>query len=218
MSDREKRNLNNDFNVAKEAAEKQKVREAEMRELLTAQQKQRDEQRQAKIDQIKDDKARQDLTLRMASDDKNATDQLDRLKEKQQAEINKQANKEVNKQGNPVLDMMNMSGRSPQAIHDKVTAQLKPMHEREQATLVRGLHDMMRGSIDKEIQKHVEREQAQEEQRKRQIENRTPDQVFEKPAEERTSKDAFTLAHDRKDDTKTWRQLRDERQADERER
>lgn len=76
---------------------------------------------------------------------------------------------------------------------------------------------MMRGSIDKEIQKHVEREQAQEEHRKRQIENRTPDQAFEKPAVERKSKNAFAQAHDRKDDAKTWRQLRDERQADERE-
>ena len=145
-----------------------------MRELLTGQQKQRDEQRQVKIDQIKDDKARQDLTLRMASDDKNATDQLDRLKEKQQAEINKQTNKEVNQQGNPVLDFMNLSGRTPKEIHDKVAQRLKPMHEREQATLVQGTHDMMRGSIDKEIQKHIEREQSREHQRQEQIRNRPP--------------------------------------------
>lgn len=60
---------------------------------------------------------------------------------------------------------------------------LVPELQRVQTTLVQGMHDMMRGSIAKEIQKHVESKQAQEEQRKRRIENRAQraqDQVFEK--------------------------------------
>ena len=60
---------------------------------------------------------------------------------------------------------------------------------------MRGSFDVANGPIDKKIQKTLEQEQAQE--RQQQIKNREPDQVFEKPVEEKTSKDAFTHAHDR---------------------
>lgn len=108
-------------------------------------------------------------------------------------------------------------GKSPQAIGQKVQADRFPEQKAEQEAYVRGSFDVANSPIDKKIQKTLEQEHAQERLRQQQIENRPPDQVFEKPAEEKTSKDAFTQAHDRTDGEKDWRSLAADRKNDDRE-
>ena len=218
MSDPKKPELNKDFKISQQEAAQQKTREQEMNEKLKSKQKAAEEQRLQRIEAIKDDKTRQDLKLKIAKADKDAADQLDRLKQQQNEKVNREVAKRANSLSNRALTVTGMAGKSQNRIQDEVKAQFKADHQKEQASCVQFAHDVSRKSVDKEVQQAVAKEQLREVQRKQHIKSRSPEQVFEKPAEERTSKDAFTQAHDRNDETKSWRQLRDERQAEERER
>jgi uncharacterized protein YjgD (DUF1641 family) len=217
MPDNKNENLTNDFNVARQASTMQKQQTEDAKRLLDPKRQQQEMKRQSEVDKIKDDKARQDIVLELVERDKTLADNLERLKTDQTTKTNNEINKEINKQGNPVLDMVG-AGRSPQAAAEKVRARMLPEQKKEQEGYVRGSFDVANHSIDKKIQQTIEREQTQEQNLQHQIENRPPDQVFEKPAGEKTAKDAFAQAHDRTGGETDWRSLAADRQQGDRER
>ena len=218
MSDNKNENLNNEFNVAQQASTMQKQQEEDAKALLDPKRQQQEMKRQSEVDKIKDDKARQGIVLELAERDKTIADNLERLKVDQTTKTNNEINKEINKQGNPVLGIAGLTGKSPQAIGEQVRSRMLPELEKEQEGYVRGSFDVANHSIDKKIQQVIEREQMQELHRQQQIENRPHDQVFEKPAGEKTAKDAFRQAHDRTGGEKDWRSLAADRQEGDRER
>lgn len=107
------------------------------------------------VDEIKDDRARQDIQLELAAWDKSIADNLDRLKEDQTIKINAEINKEVNKQGNPALTTVGFE-KSPQAIAQKVQVGRLPEQKIEHEAYVRGSFDVANSPIDKNIQKTLE--------------------------------------------------------------
>ena len=211
MSDPEKSQINKDFNVAKQAAEMQKSREEQVKELLNRRNAQRLEKVKADTERIKDDKARQQADLSTKEALQKTAEKLERLVKAQQDKINREVQKSIDKQKSPQpTPKWLTSKKTPQQIHDIVAAYYKAQFDRERITTVNNQFDARVEPVEKGVQQTVQREQAQERQRKEQIKNRLPEQVFEKSVEEKSAKDAFSKAHDR-NEKKSWQQLRGER-------
>lgn len=212
MSDPQNPQLNKDFTLSQEQAQKQKTREEAMKEKLRTDQHKAEKARMEKVEALKDDKTRQDLKQQMEAKDKEIADQLDKIKEAQQQKINDKFAEKSNSLSTFDLTMQGIRGTSKQELYDKIAARYQAAHEAEQASFVRNSHDMARHSIDKDIQKAVEQEQHRETVRQQQLENRPMDQVFEKPVD-RETRDDFNAASSK--ESKSWREVRAERMRDE---
>jgi hypothetical protein len=193
LDDTEK--LNKRFNLSQQESEKQKTREDLMKEKLTAEQREADRQREAKIETIKDLKVQQEIALKMQEQDRQTADQLEVIKERQQGEINDKVAKEANSLSRRVYTITGwVRGNSAHDIQDSVKAALQPQHDREQVHYVQNDHDKGRREVDQEIERAVQKELAREQLDQLRAKNRPPEQVFEKlsrdPARETFNREA----------------------------
>lgn len=190
-------NVNKDFNLSREQEAAQK----------TAREQQETE-RQAQIQQIRDKDEREKIEKAMAERDKDIARSKQMEKEHQETREMRETQRRVDAQRNPQLAhqiLKSATGKAPDQVAREVREENKNHREQQIRQAEVKVGDFHNKAIDRKIDRALERQQQRDD-----VQNRPPDQVFEKPAEEKSVKDAFAHAHDR-NDKKSWQQLRAER-------
>jgi len=190
--------INKEFNVTREAEAAQKIaRDAQ------------EQRRQASLASIKDQDERKKIEDQMRQRDTERDRAIKAEEEKQARFERNEVQRRLDVQRQPQLTPEQVKGKAPDQVAREVRKQNEKNREEQVTKAGTRTEQFHNKAIDRNIQQTLEQQSEQDNQR-------APDQVFEKSAQEKSASDAFNRAKD-SNDAKSWRRLRSERQNDDRE-